>query len=91
MRLVGNHQHRNAEAAVTAALVLRQQGFPRVSIEAIMRGLAEAHLPGRFEVGSERGCRHLTSLLSPSELPGAAAVIVASRAHVWRLTLDSKS
>ena len=51
MRLVGRHQHRNAEAAVTAALVLRQNGYSRVSIHAISDGLAEAHLPARFEVG----------------------------------------
>lgn len=51
MRLVGRHQHRNAEAAVTAALVLRQGGFGHVNIHAISDGLAEAQLPGRFEVG----------------------------------------
>ena len=50
MRLVGRHQHRNAATAVTAALVLRQQGYEGVNIPAITSGLAKAQLPGRFQV-----------------------------------------
>ena len=50
MRLVVSHQHRNAATAATAALVLRREGFDRVGVPAIMQGLAEAHLPGRFQV-----------------------------------------
>jgi folylpolyglutamate synthase/dihydropteroate synthase len=50
-RLVGQHQHSNIQAAVAAALLLRQQGW-EVPDAAIAAGLSTAWLPGRFQVRS---------------------------------------
>lgn len=50
MQLLGAVQLDNAEAAVAAALQLREDGFPDVTDEAIAAGLAEATLPGRLQV-----------------------------------------
>ena len=50
MQLLGAVQLDNAETAVAAALQLREDGFPHMTDEAIATGLAEATLPGRFQV-----------------------------------------
>ena len=50
MQLLGAVQLDNAETAVAAALQLREDGFPDVTDGAIAAGLAEATLPGRFQV-----------------------------------------
>lgn len=50
MGLVGAHQADNAVTAASAALALRQQGFDRLSVPAILAGLSKARLPGRFQV-----------------------------------------
>ena len=50
MQLLGAVQLDNAETAVTAALQLRNDGFPKLTDEAIAAGLASATLPGRFQV-----------------------------------------
>ncbi|GIL73282.1 hypothetical protein Vretimale_4873 [Volvox reticuliferus] len=47
--LVGPHQHDNVAAAVAAARVLRSQGWV-LPDEALVAGLREAHLAGRFQV-----------------------------------------
>lgn len=48
-RLPGSHQITNAATAVAAGEVLRQKGWP-VTEEAVRRGLATVHWPGRLEV-----------------------------------------
>ncbi len=50
MRLLGPHQGDNASAALVAAAVLKRQGFHRITLQAAIDGLAEAALPGRFQV-----------------------------------------
>lgn len=47
--LGGAHQLDNARAAVSAALLLREQGFA-IADSAIAAGLASAQWPGRFEI-----------------------------------------
>lgn len=49
--LVGAHQRDNAVTAASAALALRQQGFGDIGVPAILAGLSQARLPGRFQVG----------------------------------------
>lgn len=46
--LPGAHQPHNAALAITAALLLRQQGF-NITDTAIRQGLAQVHWPGRLE------------------------------------------
>ena len=48
--LLGEHQCSNAATAVTAALLLRRQGWNRIDGAAVLAGLKAAHLPGRFQV-----------------------------------------
>lgn len=50
--LVGAHQRDNAVTAASAALALRQQGFENVGLPAILAGLSQACLPGRFQARS---------------------------------------
>lgn len=50
LQLVGPHQHANVAAAVSAALLLRREGWGAISDEAIASGLSNAMLPGRFQV-----------------------------------------
>ena len=50
MQLLGSVQLDNAAIAITAALQLRNDGFPDLSDDAIGAGLAAATLPGRFQV-----------------------------------------
>ena len=52
--LVGEHQAENVAAAVAAVMQLRQQGW-QVHDEAVVQGLQEAWLPGRFQVGDSAG------------------------------------
>lgn len=47
--LLGAHQLQNAAAVLTAVQVLREQGWT-ISTEAVRRGLAKVHWPGRFEI-----------------------------------------
>jgi dihydrofolate synthase/folylpolyglutamate synthase len=47
--LPGRFQIRNALAALAAARLLAERGFP-ISDEAIVRGIAEVHWPGRLEL-----------------------------------------
>lgn len=48
--LVGEHQAENVGAAVAAVVQLRQQGW-QLPDAAVVQGLQEAWLPGRFQVG----------------------------------------
>ena len=66
MQLLGAVQLDNAATAVTAALQLRKDGFPRVTDEAIAEGLATATLPGRFQVLHPYMCSISTALNNPS-------------------------
>lgn len=50
MQLLGSVQLDNAATAITAAIQLRDDGFPALSDDAICAGLAAATLPGRFQV-----------------------------------------
>ncbi|KAK9866749.1 hypothetical protein WJX84_003192 [Apatococcus fuscideae] len=50
--LAGEHQLQNAATAVTAVLALRDSGIlPSMTTEMVLKGLQEASLPGRFQVG----------------------------------------
>ena len=49
MRMQGNHQSENAIAAILAAKVLRDQGYP-VKDGAIHQGILETFWPGRMEI-----------------------------------------
>ncbi|KAL4430613.1 hypothetical protein ABPG77_005853 [Micractinium sp. CCAP 211/92] len=50
LRLLGSHQLDNAAAAVAAAACLHRHGLERITLQAVKEGLAEASLPGRFQV-----------------------------------------
>lgn len=50
IRMLGEHQTRNATVALTAIKILNQEGVLKVSKEAVMKGLAEANWPGRMEI-----------------------------------------
>ena len=50
LRLVGAHQLDNAATAVTAALALARDGYPRITPSTVLAGLGAAALPGRFQV-----------------------------------------
>lgn len=52
-RLGGDHQNTNIATAVASVLQLREQGW-KVPDDAVQRGLQEAFLPGRFQVGRKR-------------------------------------
>lgn len=46
----GVHQLSNAATAITAAAVLASEGaLPGLTLDGLRRGLARAHLPGRFQ------------------------------------------
>ena len=50
IRMLGEHQTRNATVALTAVKILNQEGVLNISKEAVMKGLAEANWPGRMEI-----------------------------------------
>lgn len=50
IRMLGEHQTRNAAVALTAIDALNQYGRFNVSKQAILKGLAEANWPGRMEI-----------------------------------------
>ena len=52
MQMVGAHQLDNATAAAAAALELQDQGFQHITWDSTCRGLSDAMLPGRFQVGT---------------------------------------
>lgn len=53
--LLGDHQLKNAAAALEAVEVLRERGF-RIKPEAVERGLAETRWPARFELVYDAPC-----------------------------------
>ncbi len=63
--LAGRFQIRNALAAATGARLLAERGFP-VSDEAIARGIAGVHWPGRLERISERPAVYLDGTHNPA-------------------------
>jgi dihydrofolate synthase/folylpolyglutamate synthase len=63
--LAGRFQVSNALVAATAAVLFREQGYA-ISDEAITRGLASAHWPGRLERLSERPALYLDGAHNPA-------------------------
>ena len=63
--LSGRFQIQNALTAATAALLLSERGF-RIGEEAIERGIATAHWPGRLERISERPDVYLDGTHNPA-------------------------
>jgi dihydrofolate synthase / folylpolyglutamate synthase len=63
--LPGRFQIRNALAAATAARFLAERGFP-VTDEAISRGIATAHWPGRLEKILDRPAVYLDGTHNPA-------------------------
>src|SRR5271156_524880 len=63
--LSGRFQVQNALTAATAARLLTERGFP-ISDEAIERGIATAHWPGRLERISERPDVYLDGTHNPA-------------------------
>lgn len=53
IRLLGEHQRKNAAVALETVFALRRRGWA-IPEEAIRRGLAQAQWPGRFEILGER-------------------------------------
>lgn len=68
LRMLGSHQLDNAAAAVAAAACLRRHGLDCITLQAVRAGLAEAALPGRFQV-----CQ----LADDAEAAAAAAALAA--------------
>jgi dihydrofolate synthase/folylpolyglutamate synthase len=67
--MLGTHQAANASIAVATARILVNRGFA-ISDDSIIRGIADAHVPGRFE------------LITPPSVNGASGVpIVLDGAH----------
>jgi len=65
IKMVGSHQFENASLAVTAALTLKQKGFP-VDDESIRLGLLEAFIPGRFHAVRDSPLTILDSSHNPA-------------------------
>jgi len=63
--LLGRYQVRNALAAVAAARELSRRGFP-ISDQAIARGLATVHWPGRLELLQEQPAVFLDGTHNPA-------------------------
>ncbi|KAK9844056.1 hypothetical protein WJX81_003088 [Elliptochloris bilobata] len=81
LQLVGAHQLDNAAAAVTAALALARDGFPRITHAAILAGLGAAVLPGRFQVvrrAFRGGVQDTLLVLDGAHTPAAAAALAAT-------------
>lgn len=52
LSMLGNHQVENLGVALTVIETLTEQGFDRINIESIRKGVKEAKNPARFEVVS---------------------------------------
>jgi dihydrofolate synthase / folylpolyglutamate synthase len=76
--LRGRFQVRNALAAMTAALLLAERGFP-VDDAAIVGGLAAVRWPGRIERLSDRPAVYLDGTHNPS---GARELVAFWREHL---------
>ena len=68
LRMLGSHQLDNAAAAVAAAACLHRHGLGGITLQAVQAGLAEASLPGRFQ---------LCQFAEDAEAAAAAAVRAA--------------
>jgi len=71
--LPGRHQIGNGSLAAVAGLELRDSGF-RISNEAIRRGLANVHWPGRFE----RVAKNPLVILDGAHNPSAIRALIAT-------------
>ena len=86
LRLLGEHQCSNAASAVAAALLLRAQGWHTIDATSLLAGLADAHLPGRFQVHaaqrwgypSTATCQHAASMASCGGAASCMLVTVAA-------------
>ena len=78
IRLIGDHQVRNAAVAAEALLELRRQGLS-VSDEDIARGFAEVSFPARLELMSEKPLILLDGAHNPD---GARALSDAVKKHL---------
>jgi dihydrofolate synthase/folylpolyglutamate synthase len=65
IHLLGAHQAANAAAAVAAAEILKDQGFP-IPKECIYQGLAKARWPGRMQVLSQNPLLIVDSAHNPA-------------------------
>lgn len=72
--LLGRHQRANAACAVAAIDALEAHGVARVAPEAMRRGLATAHLPGRLE----RVAGDPSIILDGAHNPDAARTLAAA-------------
>ena len=50
LALLGRHQLDNAAAAITAADILKGQGWQSITQNSLLRGLQQTTLPGRMQV-----------------------------------------
>ncbi|GLC63603.1 hypothetical protein PLESTF_000054100 [Pleodorina starrii] len=75
--LVGPHQHDNVATAVATVRVLRRQGWV-LPDEALVAGLREAHLPGRFQVVKLPGPDGPWVVLDGAHTAESAAALAAS-------------
>ncbi len=76
--LPGLHQAVNAGLAWAAAQALQQVGW-NIGGEALRRGLAQVHWPGRLEVVAGRPL----TLVDAAHNPAAAAALAAALDHQW--------
>jgi len=77
--LRGRHQAENAAAAIEAAELLSEMGFP-VKRGAIIKGLRTVQWPGRLELIDDRP----SMLLDGAHNPGGARALRAYLEEVWR-------
>ncbi len=75
LRLIGRHQAENAAVAVAAVEALDQAGRARIADDAVMRGLADAFIPARFQIVEPGGGR------SGGPGDGSAPAVVVDGAH----------
>lgn len=75
LKMLGGHQLDNAAAAIAAAACLKRQGFAKITLPAVVQGLEEATLPGRFQL-----CRLQTRESATGE-PLEAPFVVLDGAH----------
>ncbi|EFJ52076.1 hypothetical protein VOLCADRAFT_116089 [Volvox carteri f. nagariensis] len=76
--LVGAHQHDNVATAVAAVRVLQREGGWRLDDEAVVEGLREAQLPGRFQVVKLPGPEGPYVVLDGAHTAESAAALTAS-------------
>jgi len=77
--LRGRHQPDNAAAAIEAAELLNESGFP-IAREAVIRGLREVNWPGRLELIEDRP----PVLLDGAHNPAGARALRAYLDEFWR-------